>query len=553
MRDNQPVTQRDYPLRDDHFLISRTDLRGKITYANPAFIEVSGFSREELLGAPHNLIRHPDMPSLAFENLWHTLKQGGTWVGVIKNRRKNGDHYWVKAHVTPIMEDDEIKGYVSVRLKPDADSVARAEQEYAAIRQGNGQHLLLERGEILRRGPLGWWRRLGQRGGVLRLGGLALLAVVLLAISSAVGLYGASHLQSDDPVRGRLILAHGVLLAAGVPMLVLLGVLTAGALLKPLREAVMFTFQIAAGNLAARPPKATVGEAGRLMLALAVMQRCLGSIVGNVNEGIAAVTPAARGIAEANRDLSSHTEQQAASLQQTASSMEQITSAVRQNADNARQASGLASQAASQVAHSGEVMGEVVNTMDRITASSSKMTVIIDSIDAIAFQTNILALNASVEAARAGEQGRGFAVVASEVRNLAGRSAAAAKEIRELIANSGREIQGGADLVHRAESTIREVVASVTRVNDIMGEITCASEEQSSGIAQINQAVTRMDETMRHNARRIQGSADAAGALRAEVDTLGHSVAVFRLRDTARDEAGRSLQTGPSLVMEAGS
>ncbi len=553
MRDNQPVSQQEYSLRDDHFLISRTDLSGNITYANPAFIEVSGFSRDELLGAPHNLVRHPDMPPEAFANLWHTLKQGNTWVGVIKNRRKNGDHYWVKAHVTPIMEEGEIKGYVSVRLKVDADNVARAERDYADMRQGRGSHLSLERGEILRRGPLGWWRRLGQRGGAVRLGGLALLAVVLLVLSSMVGLYGASHLQPGDPVRGRLIFAHGLLLAAGVPTLILLGVMAAGALLKPLRQAVMFTFQIAAGNLTAPPPDRTVGEAGRLTQALAVMQRCLGSIVGNVNEGIAAVTPASRGIAEANRDLSSHTEQQAASLQQTASSMEQITSAVRQNADNARQSSGLASQAASQVAHSGEVMGEVVNTMERITASSGKMTVIIDSIDAIAFQTNILALNASVEAARAGEQGRGFAVVASEVRNLAGRSAAAAKEIRDLIANSGREIQSGADLVHRAESTIREVVASVTRVNDIMGEITCASEEQSSGIAQINQAVTRMDESMRLNARRIQGSADAAAALRAEVDTLGHSMAVFHLRGADRGEPGSSQRVRPPLVVEAGS
>ncbi len=216
-----------------------------------------------------------------------------------------------------------------------------------------------------------------------------------------------------------------------------------------------------------------------------------------------------------------------------------------QNAENARQASRLSGEASRAVSESGEVMGQVVDTMGRITASSEKMAVIIGTIDSIAFQTNILALNASVEAARAGEHGRGFAVVAQEVRNLAGRSADAAKQIRDLIDGSGREIDNGAKLVRRAEAAIESVVTSVTRVNDIMGDISAASEEQSTGINQINQAVAQMDGVTRQNAERVLASARAAAALEAQVDNLTHSIAVFRLQ--GGDERAAAAADVPRL------
>ncbi|WP_101676080.1 methyl-accepting chemotaxis protein [Alloalcanivorax mobilis] len=543
MRNNQPVTQREYVLGDDDFLISRTDLRGKITYANPAFITVSGFSRDELMGAPHNMVRHPDMPVEAFANFWATIKSRGTWMGLIKNRRKNGDHYWVRAHVTPVIEGGEISGFVSVRLKADKASIAQAESQYTAIREGRGKHLKLHRGAVRRRGLVPALRRWNPGSVVSRLATLCAVACALLVLSAGLGGYGLSQADADN---GALITALVILAALGCVVLAALAWTTKRAFVVPLKQAAIFTLQIAAGNLAAQPPRRVGGEIGEVVMGLKLMRRSLGSIVGHVNGGIAVVAPAARDISEGNEDLATRSEQQAASLQQTASSMEQITVTVKQNADNARQASGLASDAARAVGESGEVMGQVVDTMGRITASSEQMAKIIDAIDSIAFQTNILALNASVEAARAGEQGRGFAVVASEVRNLAGRSADAAKDIRNLIASSTKEIDGGARLVRRAEQTIESVVASVTRVNDIMGEISAASEEQSTGIDQVNHAVAQMDEVTRQNASLVQASATAAAELRSRIDLLGHAIQVFRLG------AERTPTPAPALRALAG-
>ncbi len=541
MRNNQPVTGREYPLRDDHFLISRTDLKGRITYANPAFVEVSGFSREELLGAPHNIVRHPDMPVQAFGNLWSTIAAGHTWMGVIRNRRRNGDHYWVRSHVTPVVEGGRTTGYVSVRLKASAAEIRDAERDYALLREGRGRHLVLHRGEVRQRGLTGMLRRFNRRALEVRLAGLALVSCTLLGVSTGIGLYGLW--QSGEVLSRPLLVAHGAVMVVGLLLMIGLCVRLTRQLLRPVSDAVQFTLQIAAGNLGAR----LAGEAhhgnNRLRRALDVMRRSLASIVGDVNEGLDVVAPAARSIAEGNEDLSSRSEQQAASLQQTAASMEQITTTVRQNADNARQASLLASEAATTVAGSREVMGQVVDTMGRITTSSEKMSVIIDAIDNIAFQTNILALNASVEAARAGEQGRGFAVVAGEVRSLAGRSAEAAREIRELIARSGEEIDAGAQLVRRAEGTMEGVVSSVTRVNDIIGEISAASEEQSTGISQVNRAITQMDEVTRQNAERVGASARAASALQERVGILGGAMGVFRLESEPSSPPARRTPT----------
>ena len=539
MRNNQPVIDREYAVKSEDFLISRTNQRGRITYANPAFIDVSGFSREELVGAPHNIVRHPDMPEAAFENLWATLKQGDTWIGLVKNRRKDGRYYWVRAHVTPLVEDGEIAGYVSVRLKADRASIDAAERDYSLLREGRGRRLYLHEGEIRRRGVWSALRRWNPNSVSSRLALLYLACAVPLAGAIGLGAYGLSGDQGM-PLIATALIALG---AVGLPVLALLFWLTARSVLRPLHEAGAFTLQIAAGNLAAKPPRRLSGEMGRLVMGLKLMRRSLGSIVADVNKGIDVVTPASRDIAQGNEDLSSRSEEQATSLQQTASSMEQITATVGQNAENARQASRLSSEASRAVSESGEVMGQVVDTMGRITASSEKMAVIIGTIDSIAFQTNILALNASVEAARAGEHGRGFAVVAGEVRNLAGRSSDAAKQIRDLIDGSGREIDSGAELVRRAEAAIESVVTSVTRVNDIMGDISAASEEQSTGINQINQAVAQMDGVTRHNAERVLASARAAARLEAQVESLTHSIAVFRLQGAGNEPVPSSVAT----------
>ena len=682
MRDNQPVTGHEFELKDDHFLISRTDLKGRITYANPAFVEVSGFSHEELIGSPHNLVRHPDMPPEAFANLWETLEKGESWRGLVKNRRKNGDHYWVDASATPIIEDGTLVGYASLRIKAPRDAIDRAEAAYARMREGKGQKLRMQRGQLHRRGLFAALARVNLGTLRARITLMVGVAALLLVASGGMGLFGLQasgerlaelnrdgledvvrlqqigQLVSEAPqslssqermsllnvrhelatgleetaerVEGiwddfmardvnqapethafgetlraylnegllpmaaslsgeaydalmalnndsqplldasagltasvneliqrerreaqamaaaaeagqqQMLMAQAGVLIAGLLVLVLLGALLLRAVMRPLTQATNFTLQIAAGNLAARVPQRRHDEVGRLIGALDVMRKSLGSIVGDVHSGIRVVTPAARDIAVGNDDLSSRTEQQAASLQQTASSMEEMTTTVQQNTDNARQASGLATENATRVRETGELMHDVVATMGRITESSRKMAEITDVIDSIAFQTNILALNASVEAARAGEQGRGFAVVAGEVRNLAGRSADAAKEIRVLIDGSSKEIGAGAKVVQQAESAIEAVVAATTRVNDIMGEISSASEEQSGGIIQINQAIAEMDQVTQQNAERVQATARAAMELERQAEQLSIAVTAFRTR-------GAGMEQAPSL------
>jgi methyl-accepting chemotaxis protein len=317
--------------------------------------------------------------------------------------------------------------------------------------------------------------------------------------------------------------AAALLVAAG------LGVWIARSITGPLHRAVAVANTVAAGDLSSQIEVHSQDETGQLLEALRHMNDGLVRIVGEVREGTSSIGSASSQIAAGNLDLSARTEQQASALQQTAASMEELTSTVRQNADNAQRANGLAASASQVASKGGEVVAQVVQTMDSINASSKKIADIISVIDGIAFQTNILALNAAVEAARAGEHGRGFAVVASEVRTLAQRSAAAAKEIKVLIDGSVAQVDAGTQLVDQAGATMQDIVQSIRRVTDIMGEISAASHEQSAGIEQINHAVSEMDSVTQQNAALVEEASAAAAAMQQQAEALSSTVSVFKL------------------------
>ena len=310
---------------------------------------------------------------------------------------------------------------------------------------------------------------------------------------------------------------------------VVLGTWVTRSITRPLAQAVAVAKAVAVGDLTARIDVRSRDEVGVLLQALRDMNTALVDVVSRVRSGSEAVASASTQIAQGNSDLSGRTESQASALEETAASMEELGSTVQQNADNARQANQLAQAASGVAEQGGVVVAQVVDTMKGISESSRKISDIISVIDGIAFQTNILALNAAVEAARAGEQGRGFAVVASEVRSLAGRSAEAAKEIKQLITDSVARVESGAQLADQAGSTMTEVVASIRRVTDLMGEISAASSEQSSGVSQVGEAVTEMDQTTQQNAALVEEMAAAAASLNCQAQDLVQSVSMFQL------------------------
>ncbi len=336
-----------------------------------------------------------------------------------------------------------------------------------------------------------------------------------------------------------IFMISATVIGIGIIFAAIIGFLLIRAILGPLNEAVAVANAVASGDLTSRIETNSTNETGRLLQALKIMNDNLIDLVSKVRTGTDQIVTASGEIASGNSDLSQRTEEQASSLEETAASMEELTSTVKQNADNARQANQLAAGASEVAVKGGAVVGQVVQTMNSINESSKKIVDIISVIDGIAFQTNILALNAAVEAARAGEQGRGFAVVATEVRTLAQRSAAAAKEIKELISDSVVKVEDGTRLVDEAGTTMDEIVNAVKRVTDIMSEISAASNEQSSGIEQVNQAVTQMDEVTQQNAALVEEAAAAAESMSDQAQALTQAISAFKLSGGS----GHSLAT----------
>ncbi|MBE2245291.1 MAG: HAMP domain-containing protein [Burkholderiaceae bacterium] len=400
-----------------------------------------------------------------------------------------------------------------------------------------------------------------------RLLGSLLAMVLMLAALGAVAVSGTHRVQqlgeqfmavmtTQAQLDAQVVLQQsmtqtlwvlGVLLGVTLVVMVPLTLLNIRSICKPLDDARRLIDRIAQGDLSQALHADGKDEPAALVRALGRMQASLAELVTQVRASTDSITTASAEIASGNQDLSQRTEQAASSLQQTASSMEQLTGTVKQSADSARQANQLASSAAEVAARGGSVVSQVVDTMGEINASSKRIADIIGVIDGIAFQTNILALNAAVEAARAGEQGRGFAVVASEVRSLAQRSAEAAKEIKGLIGASVDKVDSGSRLVADAGETMKEIVGSVQRVSDIIGEITAAATEQSTGIGQVNGAVTQLDRMTQQNAALVEQSAAAAESLKEQAVSLAGVVGTFRLAALGAGATayGRTRAAGP--------
>ena len=360
----------------------------------------------------------------------------------------------------------------------------------------------------------------------------------------------ASAKDAHDAVASMKLMLM-IAMAFALVAAVLMGLWIIRAVTQPIKQAVGIARAVADGDLSQQFDASGTSETALLLSALKDMQTSLSRVVSNVRQGSEGVSTASAEIASGNHDLSARTESQASALEQTAASMEQLSATVKQNADSARQANQLAASASAVAVQGGEVVAQVVDTMKGINDASRKISDIISVIDGIAFQTNILALNAAVEAARAGEQGRGFAVVASEVRSLAGRSAEAAKEIKSLINASVDRVEQGTALVDRAGTTMTEVVSSIRRVTDLMGEISAASNEQSLGVSQVGEAVTQMDQVTQQNAALVEEMAAAASSLKSQAQELVQVVAVFKLAGNASRQGIRAMARVPPAAPRA--
>jgi len=453
---------------------------------------------------------------------------------------KAGDDLLPKAH--GVLKDSDAQ-WAEYLKKPRDENESRLADAVTAARTALVQHAIDPEFQALEQNDFNSFRTLqGETANDLyKRYETAMGELEALQVAHQEARYAASQATFHTLATGAAVIAAIAFIIGWIARAALVS-----AVVRPIDVVVRHCERIASGDLTGTIAADSKNEMGKLLVGLQRMQAALVATVSRVRTGSESIMHGAREIATGNADLSQRTEQQAASLQETASSMEQLTSTVKLNAEHAVEASGLARDASDTAARGGEVVGDVVRTMEDIASSSNQIGDIIGVIEGIAFQTNILALNAAVEAARAGEQGRGFAVVAGEVRSLAQRSASAAKEIKSLIAASADKVQTGSELVARAGKTMDQVVSSVHRVNDIIGKISAASSEQSTGIEQINLAVVQMDSVTQQNAALVEQAAAAAASLEEQAAQLDAAVAAFRIEARAIERAAPAPTARPS-------
>ncbi|NYH20154.1 methyl-accepting chemotaxis protein [Paraburkholderia bryophila] len=531
MRENLPITDEEYVLSELDVIITRTDLTGNIVYANEAFLRSSGYPHAEVIGKPQNIVRHPDMPEEAYRDLWETIGGDRPWTGVVKNRRKQGGYYWVLANVTPVFEKGEKVGYMSVRTKPSDEQIARADHLYERLNSPSGHKLRLSGGTVIRTGLAGVADRLLRLPVNLRVWATMamLIAVILLQTLVASGWV----LPQVPPLWQALGLA-----GVGTGLALACGVYLTRNLLMPLQALNAGALSVLNGHIQQRFPERGDAQTRMLGRMLNQMNAKLVGVLIDAKISIDAIRDKTHEFARGNNDLATRTDEQASAIDQTTASLAEITETAEQNALGAERAntSGRQTAETAEVA-AGEVQ-KTVAVMERVREHSRKISDITSVIDAIAFQTNIIALNASVEAARAGQYGRGFAVVASEVRSLAQRAAGAAKEIKTLIETSLHTVTTASQTAARAGETMNTVEQTVTQLTRTLYDIALASRGQSVQIAQINEAVGQVAGLTQRNAALVEQSAVASTDLQQQTQSLESAMSIFHLRSETRGDVG---------------
>jgi aerotaxis receptor len=511
MKINMPVTHVERRFDADEYIVSKTNLKGQITYINRPFLEISGFTEQELLGASHNIVRHPDMPAEAYADLWRTLQSGKPWRGLVKNRCKNGDYYWVEANANPIWEDGKITGYMSLRTKPAAEQVKAAEQIYARFRDGTARGLTIREGKVVSSGLCGKLATLRELSIRARLSFACMLTGLIILALGGEQLLALARGTGSLADNGK----SGLLAASALATLGWLWWFLTRKVLQPLSQAVQACQIIAAGDVRLLKSEVFSNEVGQLMHAINSMAGNIASIVCDVRSAASELAAASEEITATVQHLSNASSNQASNVEEISASIEEMSTSIQNTAENTKVTDRIAALAAAQAGEGSEAVRQTVAAMKQIADK-------IGIIDDIAYQTNLLALNAAIEAARAGAAGRGFAVVATEVRALAERSQVAAQEI-------GNVAGGSVELAERAGKLLEQMVPAISKTSGLVQEIADSSSEQYSGVTQINTAMLQISQNTQSNAAGSEQLAATSQALNGQAEHLQQLVGFFRM------------------------
>lgn len=518
---------KEYILDDTEVIVSKTDLHGNITYINQDFIRVCGYTEHELIGTPQNIIRHPDMPKEAFYDLWHTIQSGKAWSGLVKNRCKNGDYYWVEAHVAPTSENGKVTGYTSIRVKPSRQKIQDAAHAYNAINNGD-RRITIREGAVVRRPRLSRHPQHAPREFSLRAKlGIWCTGLMVLFLASTMAAWQLHATNTNQATSIPLVML--VLGLLGITVTCVGGIALYRAVIRPLALAQDAIDLMCSGDLSGRITAIGNNEIADLMQSLRKLQINIKLLIGQIKESTLAVDTQMQHLVDGNILLTERTHSQAQNVAQTSAYVAEITTAIQQYAENATSASNLVDSTAQAATRGTDAIAQVTETMNTIQESATKVEDISSLIDEIAFQTNILALNAAVEAAHAGNHGSGFAVVAAEVRRLALRSADAASEIKTLSQDSVSRISDGSQQVARTAEIMDDIVDFAQKASNHMTDIALNSQEQSASIEQINQALTQIENITEDNRDQVVHTAESAKQAYDQTHRLSAQVNEFKL------------------------